>query len=105
MHQINAQTADQTPLLKKQKTRNKRAPGLGKVMFDGQDNAVHCMVREISDQHAVLTMSGWIGFPSEFTLHVEPDSLRAKCQVTNRRGSTVEVSFTEVEYGERLKAR
>lgn len=78
---------------------------MGKVMFNGQDNAVHCTVREISDHHAVLTMNGWIGFPSEFTLYVEPDSLRASCKVTNRRGSTVEVSFSDVEYGERLKTR
>ena len=89
---------------RKRNNLTKRLPRMGKVVLDGNSSAIACPVREFSDHHAVLTMSGWLAFPSEFTLYVEPDSIRAHCRITKRRGSTIEVGFTEVEHGARYKA-
>ena len=101
-------TSDQTP--RKPNTRSSRTtlssrvPRMGRVVFTDHANAVHCSVRRFSRQGAMLTMSGWMGLPSEFQLYVEPDNIRAVCSVTSRKGSNIEVSFTEVEEDVRFRA-
>ena len=88
---------------RKRNSLTKRLPRMGKVVLDGNTTAIQCPVREFSESHAVLTMSGWLAFPSEFTLYVEPDSIRAHCRVMKRRGSTIEVGFTQIEHDVRYK--
>ena len=85
--------------------RNKRMPRTARVVFEGIDNAIHCQIRKFSENSAILTMGGWIGFPQEFSLYVEPDRVHARCKVLKRRGSTVEVTFAEVEQGVRFRNR
>lgn len=86
------------------KNLSKRIPRMGKVVFAGNANPVDCAVRKFTDANAVLTMSGWLGLPSDFTLFVEPDSIRAQCRVIQRRGSNIQVEFTEVTEGVRYRA-
>ena len=101
MHSMVGPTGDQTTKLKK---RNSRIPRMGRVVFSEGGAPVHCAVRNFSEDRATITMNGWIGFPSEFKLFVEPDSVCAECRVIKRKGSTVEVDFTSVKYGMRYKA-
>ena len=80
-----------------------RVPRIGKVLFSQSSPAVQCSVKDFSKTHAVLTMSGWLGLPSDFTLFLEPDAIRAECKVVQRRGSNIKVEFTSVTDGVRYR--
>ena len=88
----------------KRKPLNKRVPRMGRVVFSENTAAVHCAVKDYSLHGAVLTMTGWMGLPSNFELFVEPDAIRADCRVIRRRGSSVQVEFTSVEEGVRFRS-
>jgi hypothetical protein len=64
------------------------------LVVDGQNQGFHCALREYSDAGALLTVSGLMGIPDQFSLYVEPDSIKFECAVSQRRGSSVRVSFT-----------
>ncbi len=83
---------------------NKRLPRVGRVLFSPASAPVHCNVKNFTDEHATLTMSGWMGLPSSFTLYIEPDSIRTNCRVLSRKGSNIQVEFTEVEQGVRYRS-
>ena len=83
---------------------NKRLPRVGRVLFSPESTPVHCNVKNFSDSQATLTMSGWMGLPSNFTLYIEPDSIRTSCRVISRKGSNIQVEFTEVEQGVRYRS-
>lgn len=83
---------------------NKRLPRVGRVLFSPDSSPVHCIVKNFTDDQATLTMSGWMGLPSSFTLYIEPDSIRTICRVISRKGSNIQVEFTEVEQGVRYRA-
>lgn len=82
---------------------NKRLPRVGRVLFSPESSPVHCNVKNFTDEQATLTMSGWMGLPSNFTLYIEPDSIRTTCRVLSRKGSNIQVEFTEVEQGVRYR--
>jgi hypothetical protein len=84
---------------------NKRLPRVGRVLFSPDSSPVHCSVKNFTDEQATLTMSGWMGLPSAFTLYIEPDSIRAACRVLSRKGSNIQVEFTEVEEGVRYRSQ
>jgi len=84
---------------------NNRLPRIGRVVFSDDNSAVHCAVKNFSSENAILVMSGWMGLPSSFTLYVEPDSVRAECRVINRKGSNIQVEFTDLEEGVRYRSR
>lgn len=83
---------------------NKRLPRVGRVLFSPESQPVHCNVKNFTDDQATLTMTGWMGLPSNFTLYIEPDSIRTNCRVLSRKGSNIQVEFTEVEQGVRYRA-
>ncbi len=83
---------------------NKRLPRVGRVLFSPESAPVHCSVKNFSDDKATLSMSGWMGLPSSFMLYIEPDSIKTNCRVISRKGSNIQVEFTEVEQGVRYKA-
>lgn len=83
---------------------NKRLPRVGRVLFTADSSPVHCSVKNFTDEQAVLTMSGWMGLPSSFTLYIEPDSIRTQCRVIARKGSNIQVEFTEIEHGVRYSS-
>lgn len=88
---------------KKRLPLSKRVPRIGWVVFSQQSNPVHCAVKEFTESRAVLTMSGWMGLPSSFTLYVEPDSIRAQCKVVRSSGSNVEVLLADLEENIRFR--
>ncbi len=83
---------------------NKRLPRVGRVLFSADSSPVHCSVKNFTEENATLTMSGWMGLPSNFTLYIEPDSIRTMCRVIARKGSNIQVEFTEVEQGVRYRS-
>ncbi len=87
----------------KAKKLNRRLPRVGKVVFNSDTGPVHCNVKEFTAGNAILTMSGWLGLPSRFTLYVEPDAVRAECVVLERKGSNVRVEFMDVIDGVRFR--
>lgn len=90
--------------IRRQKAQfSKRVPRIGWVVFSKDSGPVHCAVKEFQQDRAILTMSGWLGLPSSFTLYVEPDSVRAHCKVIKCSGSVVEVSLSELENGVRFR--
>lgn len=100
-------TANTTRQSKPQRNRNqlnKRLPRVGRVLFSPESSPVHCNVKNFTEDQATLTMSGWMGLPSNFTLYIEPDSIRTNCRVISRKGSNIQVEFTEVEQGVRYKS-
>ncbi|MBO6814202.1 MAG: PilZ domain-containing protein [Rhizobiaceae bacterium] len=105
MHLSETLPRQEKPGAHKRSRLNKRIPRMGRVVFSDHDNAVHCTVKSFSDKGAILTMSGWLGLPSNFELYVEPDNIRASCSVSKRKGSNIEVAFTDVETDVRYRAR
>ena len=75
---------------------NERVPRMGKVVFSENSNPVDCIVKKFSEANATLTMSGWLGLPSSFVLYIEPDGIRTDCHVICRKGSNIDVEFTNV---------
>ena len=65
------------------------------LVVDGQNQGFHCNLREFSQDGAFLTVSGLMGIPDVFLLYVEPDSIKFECRVITRRGSAVQVEFTD----------
>jgi len=85
--------------------KNARGTRMGYLVFNGQPGGVPCGVREFTTEGAVLTMNGWMGVPDEFSLFIEPDSVRVDCKVLRKRGSKVQVSFVTWENDVRYRTR
>lgn len=61
------------------------------------------MVKDISDQGAVVSMTGLLGIPEEFYLFIEPDGIKYGCSVVNTKGNTMSVSFKSKEENQRFR--
>lgn len=83
---------------------NKRLPRVGRVLFSPESAPVHCSVKNFTQENATLTMTGWMGLPSDFVMYIEPDSIRTNCRVISRKGSNIQVEFTQVEQGVRYRS-
>ncbi|MEO0329425.1 MAG: hypothetical protein AAF217_12600 [Pseudomonadota bacterium] len=83
---------------------SKRVPRIGKVLFSPDADPVACAVKNFSKESAILTMTGWLGLPSQFKLYIEPDNICAHCDVVERRGSNVRVIFQDVESDTRYRS-
>lgn len=104
MHSQAAALGQKQLTTKTKRALSQRMPRMGKVVFVENGNPVDCAVKNLSQTNATLTMTGWLGLPSNFTLFVEPDSIRAQCRVLQRKGSNVDVEFTNVEEGIRYRS-
>lgn len=104
MHAQAGASNQKTSTNKNKRSLSQRVPRMGKVIFADNGNPVHCAVKNLSQNNATLTMTGWLGLPSSFTLFVEPDSIRAQCRVLQRKGSNVDVEFTDVTEGVRYRS-
>ena len=103
MHQDVTPASQPLPARGQKKALSRRIPRMGKVIFEENGTPVHCAVKELTDNSAVLTMTGWLGLPSNFTLFIEPDSIKAECRIILRKGSNIRVEFVRVEEGIRYR--
>ncbi len=85
------------------KFENRRLNRLAWLVVDGQSQGFHCSLREFSSEGAHLTVSGLMGIPDHFSLYVEPDSIKFGCQVTLRKGNSVQVRFTDRQENMRFR--
>jgi hypothetical protein len=65
----------------------------GLICFNSRHSTLPCVVRDISDIGAKLTVTGSVGVPDTFELHVELDGTWVDCGVVWRRGEVVGVKF------------
>lgn len=66
----------------------------GLIAYSGRHLTIRCMVRDLSDTGARLTITDPLSAPDTFELIVELDGLEADCVVAWRRGMTLGVRFT-----------
>ncbi|MCB1384493.1 MAG: hypothetical protein KDJ80_01020 [Nitratireductor sp.] len=71
----------------------RRLNRLAWLVVEGQSQRFHASMREYDAAGATLTISGLMGIPDTFLLYVEPDAIRYRCSVRERRGNTVSVRF------------
>lgn len=51
------------------------------------------MVKDLTDEGATVSLTGLMGIPREFSLFVEPQSVRYSCAVTLTKGNSMKVVF------------
>lgn len=85
--------------------RRNSSQRLGYLLAAGQTVAVPCIVRELADDNAVLTMGGWLGVPGTFSLFVEPDGLCVDCSLVSVKGNTIRVSTSNSRQERRPRLR
>ncbi len=65
----------------------------GRIIFNNNCSIFDCVIREMSDTHAVLELGSTFALPSVFVLETKPFKRRYDCNVERRGASSVEVSF------------
>ncbi|MGB7287731.1 MAG: hypothetical protein WBC71_12430 [Salaquimonas sp.] len=81
----------------------RHANRLAWLVVEGQTQGFHCSLREFSTEGAQLTVSGLMGIPDQFSLYIEPDSIKLACSVILRKGNSVRVNFTNREENVRFR--
>ena len=93
---VTAQRARTKKLGRHDAPRRRRAPRTAFLTIDGQEKGLPCVLRDYSQEGAVVTLTGWIGVPDFFALYVEPEGLRHNCRILHRKGNAVRVAFEPV---------
>lgn len=65
----------------------------GRIIFNNKSSVFDCVIRELSDTHAVLELGSTFALPPVFVLETKPFKRRYDCSVERRTPSTIEVSF------------
>jgi hypothetical protein len=69
----------------------------GRVLFNGGQNSLECLIRDISPTGARLELSASITLPDRFDLYLPHRDETCKVQIQWRRGSQLGVAFEQVE--------
>jgi len=64
----------------------------GSILF-GFAPAIDCVVRNLSDTGALLTVESPVGIPNDFTLLIKPELRKRDCQVVWRTADKIGVRF------------
>lgn len=83
--------------------QSRRARRHGYLVVNGQTSGFPCMVKDLTDQGAVVSLTGLLGVPTTFSLFIEPDGIKYGCSVTGTRGNTISVSFSSKEENQRYR--
>lgn len=83
--------------------QSRRARRHGYLVVNGQNSGFPCMVKDLTDQGAVISLTGLLGVPEIFSLFIEPDGIKYGCSVTGSRGNTISVSFSSKEENQRYR--
>ena len=81
----------------------RRARRHGYLVVNGQAGGFPCMVKDLSEDSATLSLTGLMGIPQRFSLFIEPDAIKYACVVKNIRGNSVAVSFESKEENKRFR--
>lgn len=69
----------------------------GRVLFNGGQNSLDCLIRDISSTGARLELSASVTLPDRFDLYLPHREETSKVHIQWRRGSQLGVAFDQVE--------
>ena len=69
----------------------------GRVLFNGGQNSLDCLIRDISSTGARLELSASVTLPDRFDLYLPHRDETCKVHIHWRRGSQLGVAFDHVE--------
>ena len=69
----------------------------GRVLFNGGQTSLECLIRDISSTGARLELSASITLPDRFDLYLPHRETTSKVHIQWRRGSQVGVAFEQLE--------
>ena len=69
----------------------------GRVLFNGGQNSLECLIRDISPTGARLELSASVTLPDRFDLFLPHRDETCKVQIQWRRGNQLGVAFEQVE--------
>ena len=69
----------------------------GRVVFNGGQTSLECLIRDVSSAGARLELSASITLPDRFELYLPHRDTTSKVHVQWRRGSQIGVAFDQVE--------
>src|ERR687893_740516 len=69
----------------------------GRVLFNGGQNSLDCLIRDISSAGARLELSASITLPDRFDLYLPHRDTTCKVHVQWRRGSQIGIAFDQLE--------
>lgn len=75
----------------KRNTLRRRILKAGAIEFGG--GAIDCVVRNLSETGAALSVQSPVGIPPEFNLIVAADNLNRRCQVVWRKENRIGIRF------------
>jgi len=64
----------------------------GSLLF-GVASTIYCVIRNMSESGAQLTLEGPIRTPEEFTLLIKPEMIKRPCRVVWRKADKIGVQF------------
>jgi PilZ domain len=81
----------------KRSTPRQRSFLKGRVLFNGGQNSLDCLIRDISPTGARLELSGSVTLPDRFDLFLPHRDETCKVHTHWRRGNQLGVAFDQVE--------
>lgn len=79
------------------RNQSRRGVRSGYLAVEGQVGGFPCMVKDLTDDGAIVSLTGLMGIPSKFSLFIEPESVRYSCVVSMSKGNSVVVNFEAKE--------
>jgi len=67
----------------------------GRIIFNNNASTFDCVIREMSQTHAILELGSTFALPHVFVLQTKPFNQRYACAIERRTRSTVEVVFLD----------
>jgi len=72
--------------------QRRRVLKAGTIAF-GQAAGIDCIVKNLSDQGALLVVESSVGVPNQFTLAIPSEAMKRNAMVQWRRATSIGVSF------------
>jgi len=79
-------------MIERRQTLRHRTFKGGSLLF-GVASTIYCVIRNMSESGAQLTLEGPIRTPEEFTLLIKPEMIKRPCRVVWRKADKIGVQF------------
>lgn len=79
-------------MIEKRQTPRRKVLKAGTISF-GVAAGIDCVVKNISDTGALISVESSVGVPNKFTLVIRPDSFKRDAVVKWRRARAIGVAF------------
>lgn len=87
----------------RQNRSSRRSLRHGYLAVEGQEGGFPCMIKNLNDDGATISLTGLMGIPENFSLFVEPESVRYTCEVSATKGNSINVNFVEKQENIRFR--